>query len=94
MQKNTVIVIEVWRHRHLGYPYYMSWFYRLFHPKVVPPVEGEPPRPANYVKVLIEDELVMDTLDTLQVVKTIRTIVVDCMENGTILPPQVLQLHN
>ena len=57
----------------------------------MPPVEGEPPRPAN-VKVLIEAEHVMDTLDTLQVIKTIRTIAVDCMKNGTILPPQVLQL--
>jgi hypothetical protein len=85
MLKNTVIVTEVWRCCHLGYPYYMSWFYPLSHPKVVPPVEGEPPRPAN-VKVLIEEEHVMDTLDTLQVVKTIRTIVVECMENGTPLP--------
>jgi len=34
---------------------YISWFYGASHLKVVPPVEGELPRPTN-VEVLIEKE--------------------------------------
>jgi len=34
---------------------YIAWFYRVSHPKLLAPIEGDPPRVAN-MKVLIYEE--------------------------------------
>jgi hypothetical protein len=52
--------------------------------KLVAPVEGDLPRPSDMV-VMIKEEHVRDTLDTLQLIMRVKTICLDEMENGTIL---------
>ncbi|RHN52334.1 hypothetical protein MtrunA17_Chr6g0479381 [Medicago truncatula] len=44
--------------------------------------EGEPYRAAN-VDVLIEEGHVRNTLDTLQVIRSVKSIAMDTLENGT-----------
>jgi hypothetical protein len=57
---------------------YIFGLYRVSHPKVVPPIKGEPPRPAN-MEIQNEKARAKDTLDTLQLIMTVRTVVVDGM---------------
>ena len=61
---------------------YISWFYKVSIIKVVPSIEGEPPKPTN-MEVLIEGEHGKDNVDIFQLIKSVRTIALDGMENGT-----------
>lgn len=47
--------------------------YKVFNSKVVAPIKGDQPKPAN-VEVMIEEEHVMDTLDTLKLFRRVRKI--------------------
>ncbi len=48
----------------------------------MPSIEGEPPKPTN-MEVLIEGEHGKDNVDIFQLIKSVRTIALDGMENGT-----------
>jgi len=60
-----------WRHRcqrpwhHL--PGYMVWYAKVSHPRILPPDEGSPPRPAN-VEQIIKEEHVRELPDTLTII--------------------------
>lgn len=54
----------------------------LYQSKLVALIEGEPPRLEN-VEVLMEEEHARDIVDKLQLIRKIRTICFDEMENGT-----------
>ncbi|MCI53988.1 putative IMP dehydrogenase/GMP reductase, partial [Trifolium medium] len=48
---------------------YILWFYQVSHPKILPPIEGNPPRPAN-VEVLIAEENANDKCDVFEICRT------------------------
>jgi len=48
----------------------MAWYAKVSHPRIIPPVEGSPPRPAN-VEYLIEQEHAREMPDTLGIVRDV-----------------------
>jgi hypothetical protein len=56
---------------------YIAWFYSVSHPKLWPPVEGGPPRPAN-VEVLIEG----DDARNVEICRKVRSNIKASLDNG------------
>ena len=52
-------------------PGYIAWFYRVSHPKIWPPVGGDPPRPAN-VEVMIEEDNANKKCNAFEICKTVQ----------------------
>ncbi|GAU41518.1 hypothetical protein TSUD_302570 [Trifolium subterraneum] len=50
---------------------YIAWFYRVSHPKIWPPVVGDPPRHAN-VEVMIEEDNANKKCDAFEICKTVQ----------------------
>jgi len=61
-----------WHHA----PGYMAWYDKVSHPRILPPGEGSPPRPAN-VEQIIEEEHVREMSDTLTIIRDVVHIVDD-----------------
>jgi len=59
-----------WHHE----PGYMAWYAKVSHPRVLPPGEGSPPRPAN-VEHIIEEEHARELPDTLTIIRDVMQIV-------------------
>jgi hypothetical protein len=55
-----------WQHA----PGYMAWYAKVSHPRILPPDEGSPPRPAN-VEQIIEEEHAREMSDTLTIVRDV-----------------------
>ncbi len=51
-------------------PGYIAWLYRVSHPKLWPPIEGNPARPAN-LEVLIEEDNAADKQDVFKICRTV-----------------------
>jgi hypothetical protein len=58
------MVVNRWDHS----PGYIAWYYKVSHPKVVPPQvpNADPPRPAD-LEFVMETQAVNDDLDTCNV---------------------------
>jgi hypothetical protein len=52
-------------------PGYLVWFYRVSHPKIWAPVDGNPPRPVNH-EVLIAEENSQNVPDPLEICLRVR----------------------
>ncbi|MCI35449.1 putative IMP dehydrogenase/GMP reductase, partial [Trifolium medium] len=52
-------------------PGYIAWFYRVSRPKLWPPIEGNPARPAN-LEVLIEEDNANEKCDVFEICRTVR----------------------
>nr|ABN08023.1 IMP dehydrogenase/GMP reductase, related [Medicago truncatula] len=57
-------------------PGYMVWYAKVSHPRILPPDEGSPPRPAN-VEQIIEEEHAREMPDTLTIIRDVVHIVGD-----------------
>ncbi|GAU51672.1 hypothetical protein TSUD_371920 [Trifolium subterraneum] len=51
-------------------PGYIAWFYRVSHPKLWPPIERNPARPAN-LEVMIEEDNAADKQDVFKICRTV-----------------------
>ncbi|XP_024642097.1 uncharacterized protein [Medicago truncatula] len=60
-------------------PGYMAWYAKVSHPRILPPDEGSPPRPAN-MEQIIEDEHARDMPDTLMIIRDVVHIVDDIVD--------------
>jgi hypothetical protein len=54
----------------------MAWYAKVSHPRILPPDEGSPPRPAN-VGQIIEEEHVREMPDTLTIIRDVVHIADD-----------------
>jgi hypothetical protein len=54
----------------------MAWYAKVSHPRILPPDEGSPPRPAN-VEQIIEEEHAREMPDTLTIVRDVLHIADD-----------------
>jgi hypothetical protein len=54
----------------------MAWNVKVSHPRILPPNEGSPPRPAN-VEQIIEEEHAREMPDTLTIIRDVVHIVDD-----------------
>jgi hypothetical protein len=76
-----------WQH----VPGYMAWYARVSHPRILPPDEGSPPRPAN-VEHLIEEEHVREMPDTLTIVRDVAHIARDIVaRHGEMTKDEIVQ---
>ena len=57
---------RAWHHE----PGYMAWYAKVSHPRILPPDEGSPPRPAN-VEQIIEEEHARELSDTLIIIRDV-----------------------
>jgi len=48
----------------------MAWYAKVSHPRILPPDEGSPPRPAN-VEQIIEEEHARELSDTLIIIRDV-----------------------
>jgi len=48
----------------------MAWYAKFSHPRIIPPDEGSPPRPAN-VDQIIEEEHAIEMPDTLTIIRDV-----------------------
>jgi len=55
---------RAWHHE----PGYMAWYVKVSHPKIIPPDDGSPPRPANQEQ-LLEEEQAKEMSDTLTIIR-------------------------
>jgi len=60
---------RVWEHQ----PGYMAWYAKVSHPRILPPDEGSPPRPANREQ-LIAEEHAREMPDTLTITRDVVQI--------------------
>lgn len=60
---------RAWHHA----PGYMAWYAKVSHPRILPPDEGSPPRPAN-VEQIIEEEHARELPDTLMIIQDVVQI--------------------
>jgi hypothetical protein len=68
-----IVVIErAWHHA----PGYMAWYANVSHPRILPPDEGSPPRPAN-VEHIIEEEYAREMPNTLTIIRDVVHIAND-----------------
>jgi hypothetical protein len=51
----------------------MAWYARVSHPRILPPDEGSPPRPANEEQI-IEEEHAREMPDTLAIIRDVAQI--------------------
>ncbi|GAU25182.1 hypothetical protein TSUD_150810 [Trifolium subterraneum] len=51
-------------------PGYIAWFYRVLHPKLWPPIEGNPARPTN-LEAMIKEDNAADKQDVFKICRTI-----------------------
>ncbi|KAK2355316.1 protein MAIN-LIKE [Trifolium repens] len=61
-------------------PGYIAWFYRVSHPKIWPPIGGNPPRPAN-VEVIIEEDNANDKMDVFEICRNVRSEVKERLDS-------------
>ncbi|XP_039683953.1 uncharacterized protein [Medicago truncatula] len=61
-----------WHHA----PGYMAWYAKVSHPRILPPGEGSPPRPAN-VEQIIEEVHAREIFDRLTIIRDVVNIVDD-----------------
>jgi len=54
----------------------MAWYAKVSHPRILPPGEGSPPRPAN-MEQIIEEEHAREMPDTLTIIRDVVHIVDD-----------------
>jgi len=48
----------------------MAWYAKVSHPRIIPPDEWSPPRPAN-VEQIIEEEHAREIPDTLTIIRDV-----------------------
>ncbi|GAU22781.1 hypothetical protein TSUD_142200 [Trifolium subterraneum] len=65
-------------------PGYIAWFYRVSHPRLWPPIEGNPARPAN-LEVLIEEDNANDKCDVFEICRTVRAEVREKLDSDLTL---------
>jgi hypothetical protein len=53
-------------------PGYIVWLFKVSHPKIWPPMEGSPPRPAN-LEVIIEEDNANQKLDVFEICRKVRS---------------------
>jgi hypothetical protein len=61
-------------------PGYIAWFYRVSHPKIWPPIGGNPPRPAN-VEVIIEEDNANEKMDVFEICRNVRSEVKERLDS-------------
>jgi hypothetical protein len=72
-------------------PGYMAWYARVYHPRILPPDEGSPPRPVN-MEQLIEEEHAMEMPHTLTIVRDVALIARDiAARHGEMTKEEVVQ---
>ncbi|CAJ2665945.1 unnamed protein product [Trifolium pratense] len=50
---------------------YIAWFYRVSHPKLWAPIDGNPKRPTDY-EVLLEEDITAEKCDVFEICKTVH----------------------
>ncbi|XP_045801577.1 uncharacterized protein LOC123895346 isoform X2 [Trifolium pratense] len=63
-------------------PEYIAWFYQVSHPKLWPPIQGNPPRPSN---VLIVEDNANEKCDVFEICSAIRTEVREKLDSDLTL---------